>query len=36
MLDDEKKKLIEEEEHYRYEIANKLRGEIKIIEKDAT
>ena len=34
MLDDEKKKLIAEEERYRYEIANKLRNEEKIVEKD--
>lgn len=34
MLDDEKKKLIEEEERYRHEIANKLRDEEKIAVKN--
>ena len=33
MLDDEKKKLIEEEERYRHKIAAKLRSEAESIEK---
>lgn len=34
MIDKEKKELIEAEEHYRREIANKIKGEAKIVEKD--
>ena len=34
MLDDEKKKLIAEEERYRYEMVNKLRSAEKIVEED--
>ena len=34
MLDDEKKKLIEEEERYRHEINKKISGEVDMLEKD--
>lgn len=34
MIDKEKKELIEAEERYRREIANKIKGEAKIVEKD--
>jgi hypothetical protein len=35
MLDNERKKLIEAEEHYRHEIATKLRSEAKLIQDSA-
>jgi len=34
MLDDEKKKLIEEEERYRHEISKKISDEVDMLEKD--
>lgn len=35
MLDDTKKKLIEDEERYRHEISKKINDEVKLVEKDA-
>jgi len=35
MLDNERKKLIEAEEHYRHEIATKLHSEAKLIQDSA-